>query len=82
MYAMYEMNNVSGDGQYTVENLLENTAYAIRVASRNAAGLSDYTPIPDTVRTQKADVTLAGTRHTSSCIMIVMTSIYFLFTSH
>ncbi|RZF48263.1 hypothetical protein LSTR_LSTR006230 [Laodelphax striatellus] len=37
------MRELGGPNKYTVINLLENTPYALRVASRNAAGLSDFT---------------------------------------
>ncbi|XP_039284088.1 neural cell adhesion molecule 2 isoform X2 [Nilaparvata lugens] len=37
------MKENGGPNKYTVINLLENTPYALRVSSRNAAGLSDFT---------------------------------------
>lgn len=39
---MYPLVN-AGESPYIVAGLLQNTDYVIRVAARNAAGLSDYT---------------------------------------
>lgn len=70
------------DGEYTVQDLLENTTYMFRVASRNVAGYSDYSSSEVEARTLKtSDVTSGAQRHLISYIMII-TSIHILFTSH
>lgn len=62
-------------------DLLENTTYMMRVASRNAAGLSDYSALEVNVRTLKTgEVTSGAQRHMTSWIMI-FTFIHIIFSS-
>jgi len=39
------------DLQYTVDNLTPDTQYQFRVAAVNKAGMSDFSPMSDTIKT-------------------------------